>query len=207
MIIIILLLFFPVQLLLPCDWGRRPETHHHLCQPTHRKGRGAHLRLQIPHWGCQDPLQLWVKEVPQVPQLEEPTLLEKPREAELFLSEIEFCYSEGRGCQDPLQLWLQEMPQVPQLGEPTLLEKPPEDESSLSEIEFRYRFGYGQYRQGPQLAGIPIGQKKSFREIPCSFGSRKFPSSWSRPTSTVGSLRVVQVPCSCSYRNCHRFLL
>ena len=58
------------QLFLPGDRDQRPEAHHHLRQSPHREGRGADLRLQVPHRGCQDPLQLRLQKMPKIPQLE-----------------------------------------------------------------------------------------------------------------------------------------
>lgn len=59
------------QLLLPGHHRGRPEAHRHLCLSAHLLRRGAHLRLQVSHWGCQQQaaLQLRCKEMSQVPQL------------------------------------------------------------------------------------------------------------------------------------------
>lgn len=59
------------KLLLSGHHRGRPEAHRHLCLSAYLLWRGAHLRLQVPYWGCQQQaaLQLRRQEVSQVPQL------------------------------------------------------------------------------------------------------------------------------------------
>lgn len=59
------------QLLLSGHHRGQPKAYRHLCLSPHLLWRRAHLWLQVPHRGCQQQaaLQLWSKEVSQVPQL------------------------------------------------------------------------------------------------------------------------------------------
>lgn len=45
------------------------EEDRHLLEAAHQCQRGDHLRLQVPHRGCQDPLPLRLRELPGDPQL------------------------------------------------------------------------------------------------------------------------------------------
>lgn len=57
------------QLLRQGDHGGVAEEDRHLLEAAHQRQRGDHLRLQVPHRGRQDPLPLWLRELPGDPQL------------------------------------------------------------------------------------------------------------------------------------------
>lgn len=59
----------PAQLLLARGGHPRPQAHPHLRAAPHHRGRGAHVRLQVPLRGRQDTVHVRRQEVPQVPQL------------------------------------------------------------------------------------------------------------------------------------------
>lgn len=69
-VILTIRILFAAQLLLESRGHSRTQAHHHICSATHRSGRGADVRLQVPIRGHQDSVLVWLAQVPQVLELD-----------------------------------------------------------------------------------------------------------------------------------------
>ena len=60
--------------------GRQSQAYRDLCPAEHKARGGAHVRLQVPHRGRQDPVPVRFQKVPEIPQLISSASFEKNSE-------------------------------------------------------------------------------------------------------------------------------